>query len=226
MKQMKMFALVLCLLVFVFQTAQALPHLTCDKYVPGPCSPPGSTGCNAQGQEIMPTSFVLIFDYTTHADITILPRIDALSKVDIWWEIDIAEGVYTLRAKACIAPDKCSDPSNPVTFTKKIPVLPILKLVQQGTNTYLSSDPYVPGSGVGIPDDFQIKKDGAQTAITSIAKVDPTGKIILWYDITTLSSGSHSFVVAARNMWGASPETVAFPYVKESPDKPTIKIQK
>lgn len=222
---MKVIGITAIIFLAMIQTAFALPHLTCDKYVPGTCQP-GTEGCNAQGQKTMPTSFILKFDYATHQDITISPRIDAENRADIWWEIAIPDGVYTIRALACIATDKCSDPSNPVTFTKAIPVLPILKIVEQAGRTFLISDPYTPGSGMGIPDDFQIRKDGSQGTITSVSKIDPTGKIILWYDLTSLPSGTHTFRVSARNMWGGSPETVAFPYTKESPVKPAIKLQK
>lgn len=209
---MKLIVMTAFVFLFLAQVAGALPHLTCDQYVPG--------------SGLVPTSFILKFDFATHPDITIPPRVDAQGRADIWYEITIPDGVYTVRALACIETNKCSEPSNPATFTKAIPVLPLLKIVQQGTSVYLTSDPYVPGSGVGIPDDFLIKRDGAQGAVTSIAKIDPTGKIILWYDVTNLTSGTHTFQVSARNMWGASPETAIFSYVKESPAKPAIKLQK
>jgi len=222
---MKRLFTILAVLMFTAQIVSALPHLTCDKYVPGPCTP-GTIGCNAQGQLVMPTTFVLKFDFATHPDVTIPARVDAQNKVDLWWEITIQNGVYTARALACVQTDKCSEPSQPVTFTKAIPVLPVLRIVQQGTSTFLTSDPYAPGSGVGIPDDFLVRKDGAQGTITSVAKIDATGKIILWYDLTGLSSGTHTFQVSARNMWGASVETAVFSYVKETPVKPAMKIQK
>jgi hypothetical protein len=219
--------LITTVLVFflITQAALGLPHLTCDQYVPGPCTI-GTVGCDEAGQKVMPTSFILKFDYAKHEDVTTPPRIDALNKVDLWWEIALPDGVYTVRALACIEADKCSDPSQALTFTKAIPVLPILKIVKQGTNIFLTCDPYVPGSGVGIPDDFLIRKDGSPTTITSIAKIDATGKIILWYDVTNLPSGSHTFNVSSRNIWGASTETASFIYQKTSPAKPAIKLQK
>jgi hypothetical protein len=81
---------------------------------------------------------------------------------------------------------------------------------------YIISDVY-PATAVQ-PTKFVIVMDGG-AAVESDPQV-VTGGVRLHYDVSSVSVGTHSVTVAAKNAWGSSP-IVPFTFTKSVPVAPT-----
>jgi hypothetical protein len=94
----------------------------------------------------------------------------------------------------------------------------IAVLIMCGTaaaSPFLVCDPY--DAAVGV-DTFVITIDGG-TAYTSPAQVMTDGKTRLYLDLGSVTSGSHSMTIKARNVWGDS-ATAPFEFTKSVPSAP------
>jgi len=62
--------------------------------------------------------------------------------------------------------------------------------------------------------------DGA-AEIEVAATTNPDGTVKLRYDLASVSNGNHSAVIKAKNLWGTSAASAAFPFTKAVPSAPT-----
>ncbi len=86
----------------------------------------------------------------------------------------------------------------------------------QAAGPYLVCDPYAAAVGVTS---FTVFWDGATTGVSAPVLTDATGTY-LHLDLTSLSNGSHTVKVRAKNSWGESLDSAPFAFVKQVPPTP------
>lgn len=70
------------------------------------------------------------------------------------------------------------------------------------------------------PTSFLVAMDGG-AEIEVAATTNADGTVKLRYDLASISSGSHSAVIKAKNIWGTSAASAAYPFTKAVPNAPT-----
>jgi len=90
---------------------------------------------------------------------------------------------------------------------------------------YLISDPYLITEDQ--PTEFYLYIDGSATPVVSSAYKKPDNTVILHHDLSSISIGTHTFVVKARlvdALWGVieSDDSTPFTFIRKSkPKKPS-----
>ena len=199
---MKKIILSLIIVLLFTGSAFAAPFLTCDPYD------------LTQGD--IPTHFYLVFDTAAEVNSVAVtgwgPATSANSYTMKHDLASLADGNHTVKARAVIIQDgavvTASDYSSVWSFSKAKPPAPSILSIQEGIppKYYLKSPNYAASIMGGPPTSFYATLDNGSTT-TEPAVVNADGSTYFKYDITNITTGTHTLNVAATNDWGTSATT-------------------